>query len=50
MWKSIVPPSVTSRRCFRMLATFSGIALTFEPSPKIFGLITTVEASPGAII
>ena len=45
-------PRVTSRRCFRMLTAFSRIAqsLTLEPSPKMFGLLTTVGAWPGAVI
>ena len=35
---------------FQDATTFSGIALTLEPSPKIFGLLTTVGAWPGAVI
>ena len=46
IWKSIVPPSVTSWHCFRILTVFSRITLTVEPSPKIFGLLTTVGAWP----
>ena len=38
---------VTGRRCFMMLTAFSRIALTLEPSPKMFGLLTTVGAWPG---
>ena len=30
--------------------SFSCITLTLELSPKIFGLLTTVEAWPGAVI
>ena len=33
-----------------MLTAFSRIALTLEPSPKVFGLLTTVGAWPGAVI
>ena len=47
MWKSILPPSVRSRRCFRIPAAFSRIALTLEPS---CGLLTAVGPWPGAVI
>ena len=47
---AIVPQSVTSQRCFRMLAAFSRIALILESSPKIFGLLTAVAAWPGSVV
>ena len=45
-----MPPRVTSQRCSMMVTAFSHMALTLELSPKIFGLLTTVGAWPGAVI